>query len=60
MSKRIGFLGLGHMGGPMAANLVRAGYEVLAFDPVPAARNRRSATARRWPVRPPRRPRPTP
>ncbi|NNH70335.1 3-hydroxyisobutyrate dehydrogenase [Nocardia uniformis] len=25
------------MGGPMAANLVKAGYEVLAFDPVPAA-----------------------
>ncbi|MFE3317982.1 3-hydroxyisobutyrate dehydrogenase [Nocardia sp. NPDC059195] len=37
MSKKIGFLGLGHMGGPMAANLVRAGYEVLAYDPVPAA-----------------------
>ncbi|WP_194827409.1 3-hydroxyisobutyrate dehydrogenase [Nocardia sp. XZ_19_231] len=37
MTKKIGFLGLGHMGGPMAANLVRAGYEVLAFDPVPAA-----------------------
>lgn len=36
-TKKIGFLGLGHMGGPMAANLVRAGYEVLAFDPVPAA-----------------------
>ncbi|MEU7768359.1 3-hydroxyisobutyrate dehydrogenase [Nocardia sp. NPDC049190] len=38
MSTTIGFLGLGHMGAPMAANLVRAGYEVLAFDPVPAAR----------------------
>lgn len=37
VSKKVGFLGLGHMGGPMAANLVRAGYEVLAFDPVPAA-----------------------
>ncbi|MEV6273630.1 3-hydroxyisobutyrate dehydrogenase [Nocardia sp. NPDC051832] len=37
MSKKIGFLGLGHMGGPMAANLVQAGYDVLAFDPVPAA-----------------------
>ncbi|SUA77263.1 2-(hydroxymethyl)glutarate dehydrogenase [Nocardia otitidiscaviarum] len=37
MSKRVAFLGLGHMGGPMAANLVRAGYEVLAYDPVPAA-----------------------
>jgi 3-hydroxyisobutyrate dehydrogenase len=28
----IGFVGLGHMGGPMAANLVRAGYPVLGFD----------------------------
>lgn len=37
MTKKIGFLGLGHMGGPMAANLVRAGYDVLAYDPVPAA-----------------------
>ncbi|MGW4248399.1 3-hydroxyisobutyrate dehydrogenase [Nocardia sp. NPDC004722] len=35
----VGFLGLGHMGGPMAANLVKAGYEVLAFDPVPAAQD---------------------
>ncbi|MFQ6393300.1 3-hydroxyisobutyrate dehydrogenase [Nocardia sp. KC 131] len=37
MSKKIGFLGLGHMGGPMAANLVRAGHDVVAFDPVPTA-----------------------
>lgn len=36
---KVAFLGLGHMGGPMAANLVRAGYEVLAFDPVPAAQD---------------------
>ncbi|MGV9823141.1 3-hydroxyisobutyrate dehydrogenase [Nocardia xishanensis] len=35
--QKIGFLGLGHMGAPMAANLVKAGYDVLAFDPVPAA-----------------------
>ena len=34
----IAFLGLGHMGGPMAANLVNAGYTVRGFDPVPAAR----------------------
>jgi len=33
----IAFLGLGNMGGPMAANLVNAGYEVRGFDPVPAA-----------------------
>jgi 3-hydroxyisobutyrate dehydrogenase len=29
---RIAFIGLGNMGGPMAANLVRAGYVVHAFD----------------------------
>ena len=28
----IGFIGLGNMGGPMAANLVRAGHEVRVFD----------------------------
>ncbi|WP_068185815.1 3-hydroxyisobutyrate dehydrogenase [Mycobacterium sp. UM_CSW] len=34
---RIAFLGLGHMGGPMSANLVTAGHTVRGFDPVPAA-----------------------
>ncbi|MDA0250839.1 MAG: 3-hydroxyisobutyrate dehydrogenase [Actinomycetota bacterium] len=34
----IAFLGLGHMGGPMAANLVNAEYTVRGFDPVPEAR----------------------
>lgn len=29
---KIGFVGLGNMGGPMAANLVKAGHEVLGFD----------------------------
>ncbi|AUG52971.1 3-hydroxyisobutyrate dehydrogenase [Thalassospira marina] len=29
---KIGFVGLGNMGGPMAANLVRAGHEVKVFD----------------------------
>ena len=33
----IAFLGLGHMGGPMAINLVKAGYSVTGFDVVPAA-----------------------
>jgi 3-hydroxyisobutyrate dehydrogenase len=28
----IAFIGLGNMGGPMAANLVRAGHEVFGFD----------------------------
>lgn len=34
---RIGFIGLGHMGGPMAANLARAGYDVHGFDLMPEA-----------------------
>ena len=33
----IGFIGLGNMGGPMAANLVEAGHRVAGFDVVPAA-----------------------
>jgi 3-hydroxyisobutyrate dehydrogenase len=36
---RIGFIGLGNMGAPMAANLVRAGHEVTGYDvtaPCPA------------------------
>lgn len=34
----IAFLGLGHMGGPMAANLAAAGHTVHGFDPVPASK----------------------
>ena len=34
----IAFIGLGNMGGPMAANLVRAGHSVLGFDLVGASR----------------------
>ena len=37
MTTSIAFLGLGHMGGPMAVNLVKAGYDVTAFDLMPAA-----------------------
>lgn len=29
---KIGFIGLGNMGGPMASNLARAGHEVTGFD----------------------------
>ena len=29
---KIGFIGLGNMGGPMAANLVTAGHDVKGFD----------------------------
>ena len=35
---KIGFIGLGNMGLPMAANLVRAGHSVTGFDVVPAAK----------------------
>jgi 3-hydroxyisobutyrate dehydrogenase len=31
-SKRVGFIGLGNMGTPMAANLVRGGHDVMAYD----------------------------
>jgi 3-hydroxyisobutyrate dehydrogenase len=34
---RIGFIGLGNMGGPMAANLVKAGHQVSGFDLSPVA-----------------------
>jgi 3-hydroxyisobutyrate dehydrogenase len=34
----IGFIGLGNMGAPMAANLVKSGERVLGFDMVAAAR----------------------
>ena len=40
----IAFIGLGNMGGPMAANLVKAGHRVLGFDLVPALRESAAAT----------------
>lgn len=36
----IGFIGLGNMGGPMAARLAAAGHQVRGFDPLPAALER--------------------
>jgi 3-hydroxyisobutyrate dehydrogenase len=33
----IGFIGLGNMGAPMAANLIKAGHQVIGFDIVPKA-----------------------
>jgi 3-hydroxyisobutyrate dehydrogenase len=33
--RRIGFVGIGNMGWPMAANLLKAGFEVAACDAVP-------------------------
>lgn len=35
----VAFLGLGHMGGPMAANLLAAGHTVRGFDPVAALKD---------------------
>lgn len=37
MMSTIAFLGLGNMGGPMAANLLGAGHTVRGFDPVPSS-----------------------
>jgi len=34
---RVGFIGLGNMGGPMAVNLVKAGHRVVGFDVMPDA-----------------------
>jgi 3-hydroxyisobutyrate dehydrogenase len=42
---KIGFIGLGNMGGPMAANLASAGHEVLGYDPVAPAPSGVIATA---------------
>ena len=39
----IAFIGLGNMGGPMAANLVKGGHKVVAFDLVEASRNQARA-----------------
>ena len=37
MAGTLGFIGLGNMGGPMAANLARAGFRVRGFDLDPAS-----------------------
>src|ERR1700709_2039207 len=39
----IAFIGLGNMGGPMAANLIKAGHKVTAFDLVAASRDQAKA-----------------
>ncbi len=36
MAEKVGFVGLGNMGGPMALNLVKAGFELLVHDINPA------------------------
>ena len=45
---QIGFIGLGNMGGPMAANLARAGHQVTGFDliaPMPEGVTRAASAA---------------
>ncbi|HAS33318.1 MAG: 3-hydroxyisobutyrate dehydrogenase [Zunongwangia sp.] len=44
---RVAFLGLGHMGLPMARNLVGAGHDVVGFDVVPGAREAARASGLR-------------
>ena len=39
----IAFIGLGNMGGPMAANLIKAGHGVTGFDLVPASLDKAKA-----------------
>ena len=39
----IAFIGLGNMGGPMAANLIKAGHKVTGFDLVESSRNQAKA-----------------
>jgi 3-hydroxyisobutyrate dehydrogenase len=41
--RRVGFIGLGNMGGPMCGHLARAGFEVSAYDLIPAALDRARA-----------------
>ncbi len=41
---KIAFIGLGNMGGPMAANLVKAGHTVAGFDLMPALLQAAQAT----------------
>jgi 3-hydroxyisobutyrate dehydrogenase-like beta-hydroxyacid dehydrogenase len=36
MAGSVGFIGLGNMGGPMALNLVKAGFELVVHDINPA------------------------
>jgi 3-hydroxyisobutyrate dehydrogenase-like beta-hydroxyacid dehydrogenase len=42
---RVGFIGLGNMGGPIAANIAKAGYEMIVYDKA-GAKERAPAGAR--------------
>src|ERR1700743_2304456 len=40
MPQTVGIVGIGIMGSAMARNLIKAGFAMVGYDPVPAARNR--------------------
>ena len=44
----IAFIGLGNMGGPMAANLVKAGHTVTGFDLSDASKSAARHAGVRW------------
>lgn len=46
--QRICFVGLGRMGLPMSANLVRAGFDVTGVDPQPTVRSAAGAAGLTW------------
>ena len=46
--QRIGFIGLGTMGGPMALNLIQAGYSLVVNDMNPAASAEHREQGARW------------
>lgn len=37
---KIGFIGLGHMGNPMAQHLLKSGYDLMVYDVLPEATNK--------------------
>ena len=45
---RIGFIGLGHMGGPMALNLIKAGHTLIVHDVRREAAARHLAQGAKW------------
>ena len=52
---RIGFIGLGNMGGPMARNLIHAGHELKVYDlSEEAVRNAAQSSSTRVQPRSPR------
>ena len=58
--RTVGFIGLGIMGAPMAANLVRAGFDVVGHNRSPARQEALVSAAAGPRPAPPRRPaRPT-